>query len=76
VTNPNQCDNDRLLQLAYIFAQGVLRLHRAGHVPFGPNGLSAETALQSASQDLAIPASSRLSVHCGKRGEIAKQRRV
>jgi hypothetical protein len=62
---PAESIDDAVLQLAHIFADGVLRLHRRGELPLGPNGLSIETALKTASQDLALPRDSRLSVTRG-----------
>ena len=54
-----------LLELARVFAEGVLRLHRRGELPWGPNGLSIETALKSAAEDLEQSRDSRLSVTRG-----------
>jgi hypothetical protein len=58
-------NDERLLALASIFAEGVLRLHKLGHLPLGPNGLSPETALKTARQDLEQSRNSRLSVTRG-----------
>jgi hypothetical protein len=57
--------DDGLLEIARIFAEGVLRLHRNGDLPFGPDGLSLETALKTARQDLEQSRVSRLSVTRG-----------
>lgn len=57
--------DERLAEIARIFAEGVLRLHRNGDLPFGPNGLSLETALKTARQDLESPRNLRLSVQGG-----------
>jgi hypothetical protein len=51
-----------LLELASIFAQGVLRLHQQGHLPQNTDGLSLETALKTARQDLEQSRETRLSV--------------
>ena len=51
-----------LLQVARTFAEGVLRLHRRGELPLGSNGLSVETALKTARQDLEQSREMRLSV--------------
>jgi hypothetical protein len=62
----DQHDADlQILELAHIFAQGVIRLHNRGHLPLGPEGLSPDKALKSAIQDLDLPADPRLSVHSG-----------
>jgi hypothetical protein len=57
--------DERLLEIANEFAKGVLRLHKQGQLPFGPNGLSLETALETERQDLEKSRHSRLSVHRG-----------
>lgn len=61
----NGVDDPYLLEIARIFAEGVLRLHRNGDLPFGPDGLSLETALRSARQDLEQSRKTRLSVTRG-----------
>lgn len=57
--------NEGLMEIACLFAEGVLRLHRRGELPMNENGLSIETALKTASQDLAKSHDSRLSVTRG-----------
>jgi hypothetical protein len=57
--------NDSLLELARIFAQGVLRLHERGHLPPNANGLSLETPLKTVPPDLEQSQISRLSVTRG-----------
>ena len=57
--------DDPILDIARVFAEGVLRLHRLGQLPLGPDGLSIETALKTARQDLAKSRISRLSVSRG-----------
>lgn len=57
--------DDVVCQVAKIFAEGVLRLYWLGHLPLGPDGLSAETALNSAIQDLEQSRKTRLSVTRG-----------
>ncbi len=54
-----------LIDVARIFAEGVLRLHKLGHLPFGCDGLSLETALKTAPQDLDSSRDPRLSVTRG-----------
>ena len=66
--NLQRCDldiEDGLLEVGRIFAEGVLRLRRSGHFSFGPNGLSIQTALKTARQDLEQSRISRLSVSRG-----------
>jgi hypothetical protein len=64
-TRPDHDVNDGLLEIARIFAAGVLRLHHQGQLPFGPDGLSLETALETARQDLEQSRDLRLSVSRG-----------
>jgi hypothetical protein len=54
-----------LLELASIFAQGILRLHQQGQLPLNADGLSLETALRTARQDLDKSRKTRLSVTRG-----------
>ena len=63
--HPTEETGDGLLEIARIFADGVLRLHRLGHLPRGHDGLSIETALKTASEDLEQSRGSRLSVTRG-----------
>jgi hypothetical protein len=51
-----------LIEVARAFAEGVLRLHMQGDLPIGPNGLSIETALNTAQPDLEQSRETRLSV--------------
>lgn len=62
---PHDCEGDYVLEIARIFAAGVLRLHQRGELPLRPNGLSFETALHSAFQDLENSRETRLSVTRG-----------
>jgi hypothetical protein len=56
-------------EIAELLARGILRLAAKGPSLGKTGGLPAETALNSASQGLAKPANSRLSVHRGVRPE-------
>jgi hypothetical protein len=57
--------DDNLLELARIFAEGVLRLHQNGELPMNTNGLCLETALKTARQDLEQSRKKRLTVTRG-----------
>jgi hypothetical protein len=54
-----------VLELGRIFAEGALRAHRLGHLPPNAHGLSLETALETARQDLEQSRKTRLSVTRG-----------
>jgi hypothetical protein len=63
--NADQDETFGLGEIARIFAQGVLRLHSQGHLQLGPSGLSPETALHDARQDLEQSANLDLTLHRG-----------
>ena len=58
-------EDSYLLEVARIFAAGILRLHHRGELSFGADGLSIETALRGAHQDLEQSRKTRLSVTRG-----------
>ena len=53
------------MEIATIFAAGILRLRQRGDLPTGPDKLSPKTALETARQDLEKSANPRLSVSRG-----------
>jgi hypothetical protein len=62
-TRPPDLDiDDGLLEVARIFAEGVLRRHRQGKLQFSPDGLSFETPLEIALPGLEKSRKTRLSV--------------